>query len=95
MVPPSHVDRVELERAQPLDDAQDAGGRWWQAARRRQQVAEHQVAAGNVARDGAHSSSGVAAVSAAMCADLDGPTLDRHDAQRAVVLEDGEPHLGG
>ena len=53
-----HIQRVELERAEALDHAHHARGLGWQVARRRQQVAEHEVAAGDVARDGVRSGSG-------------------------------------
>ena len=45
------VERVELERPEPVHDRHDAGRLGGQRPRRRQQVVEHEEAAGDVARD--------------------------------------------
>jgi hypothetical protein len=45
-----HVDRIELEQAEPLDDLQDRRGLGQQRPRRRQQVTSNEEAAGMIGR---------------------------------------------
>ena len=52
MVPPGDVERIELERADPVDDPHDAGSVRWQRPGRRQEVSDAEEAAGDRHGDG-------------------------------------------
>ena len=51
VVAPGDLDRVELERAEPVDDAHDRGGLGGQRTRRREEVAGDEEPARDLARD--------------------------------------------